>query len=273
MPSSFDLARRRGLAALAGAALWLAGCATPAPLALPVAPAPVRAALAPTGKLRVGVYPGSPSSMVVDASGRTVGVAYELGRELARRLDVPFEPVPYRRLADVVEALKAGQVDFTFTNASPARARDIDFTATLLDVELGYLVPAGGRLSSIADVDQPVGVSEGSSSQATLSRQYRHAQLVPVPTLKAAAEALAQGRVDVFATNKGILSELADGLPGARLLAGRWGLEHMAIGVPKGRAAGQPWLNAFARDVQHDGTLQAAIARAGLRGSVAPSNS
>src|SRR5882672_2309417 len=77
-------------AAVAG--LLMAGCAgmqsTPAP--------EVRQALAPTGKLRVGVYPGSPFSLMRDpATGETRGVAVELGRELAKRLGVPFEMVEY----------------------------------------------------------------------------------------------------------------------------------------------------------------------------------
>ncbi len=57
-------------------ALLLAACA-----GMTAAPDPqVRAALAPTGTLRVGVYPGSPSSMVRDEkTGKTAGVALDLG--------------------------------------------------------------------------------------------------------------------------------------------------------------------------------------------------
>src|SRR5262245_53421734 len=106
-----------------------------------VAPA-VGQAVAPSGKLRVGVYPGSPTSMVRDrATGEVKGLTYELGQEFARRLSVPFEPVELTQIADVLEGIKRGDVDFTVTNASPARATDVDFTAPILGVELGYLVP------------------------------------------------------------------------------------------------------------------------------------
>ena len=69
------------------AALLLAGCA-----AGPVAPTQeLRSLLAPTGKLRVGVYPGSPSSFIKDKeTGENRGLTYDLGKELARRLGVPF---------------------------------------------------------------------------------------------------------------------------------------------------------------------------------------
>src|SRR5258705_5776067 len=82
--------------------------------------------LAPSGKLRVGVYPGSPTSMIQDApSGQRKGVTYDIGTELAKRLGVPFEPVVFQRVAEVVDALKSGQIDFTITNASPARVKDL----------------------------------------------------------------------------------------------------------------------------------------------------
>ena len=64
-------------------AVWLAVVATRADT--------VSELLAPTGHLRVGVYPGSPTSMVVDpASGQTHGLAHDLGGELAKRLKVPI---------------------------------------------------------------------------------------------------------------------------------------------------------------------------------------
>lgn len=254
---------------LALAAAVLAGCASSA--TVPGVDPAVRQSLAPTGKLRVGVYPGSPTSMVRDtASGETKGVTVELGRELARRLGVPFEPVEFRRVAEVLEALKAGQVDFTFTNASPARAKEVDFTPTLLDLELGYLVLPGSPISKLADVDRPgirVGVSQGSTSLATLTREFKHAALVPAATLKSAGEMLSQRKIDAFATNKAILFEMSDELPNARVLDGRWGLEHLAIAIPKGRDAGMGYLRAFAEQARSEGLVTRAAERAGLRGA------
>src|SRR4051812_27656335 len=155
---------RRRLLSLA-LPLWLAGCAAVAP---PTVDPQVRAALAPSGSLRVGVYPGSPTSLVRDAkTGQRAGVALELGQALGQRLNVPVQVVEFERLALVLDAVKAGTVDFTFTNATEVRARDVDFTQPLVRIELGYLVPAGSRFSSIVEIDRPgvrVGVAQGSSS-------------------------------------------------------------------------------------------------------------
>jgi polar amino acid transport system substrate-binding protein len=51
---------------------------------------------------------------------------------------------------------------------------------------------------------------------------------------------LSQGRLNAFATNKAILFEMSDSLPGSRVLDGRWGVEHLAIAIPKNR--GEEWL-------------------------------
>ena len=186
---------------------------------------------------------------------------------------MPVQVVQYRRVAEVLEAMKAGEVDFTFTNATAARARDVDFTLPLLSVELGYLVPATSPLKDASDIDRAglrVGVTEGSTSQGTLGRQFRQARVVPVPSLGAAAQQLGQGGLDAYATNKGILFELSDQVPGSRILPGRWGLEHMAVAIPRGRSAGMAYVSRFALSVRRDGTLRDITARAGLRGTVEP---
>jgi polar amino acid transport system substrate-binding protein len=251
-------------------ALLLAGCAAMQP-----APEPVRAVLAPVGTLRVGVYPGSPSSLVRDAkTGESAGIALELGQALGRRLGVPVEVVEFARGPLVLDALKAGQVDFTVTNATESRARDMDFTPPLIQVELGYLALSGSSIASAADVDRPgvrVGVSQGSTSQTTLTAQFKSAAVVPAPSLKQAQAMLLQHQIDVFATNKAILFEMADELPGSRVLEGRWGLENLAIAVPKGREAGRGFLQQFADEARSSGLLQSAVKRAGLRGT-APFN-
>ena len=227
--------------------------------------------VAPVGALRVGAYPGSPISMIVDKSGERRGLTVDLGRELARRLGVPFELVPFQRQAEVVEAAKAGVIDFLITNASPARARDLDFMPTLISLEVGYMVPVGSPIVVIGDVDKPeitIGVTKGSTSDSKLPQIVRFARIVPVANVIEGAALLKSGGLQVFATNKPILFEMADGLPGSRVLDGRWAEEHVAIAIPKGREAARTALSTFIEDVKASGLLTKAIERAGLRGAL-----
>jgi polar amino acid transport system substrate-binding protein len=232
-----------------------------------------REALAPTGTLRIAVYPGSPTSLVESAPPeRMRGVTVDLGRALATQLGMPSQVVVYPRVAEVVAAIQRGEADFTITNATPERQRLVDFAPPLVDLELGVLIPAGSRVSAVERIDQSgvtVGVSQGSSSERVLAGRLAQSKLRTFPSLDAAAGALQRGEIDAFATNKGILFELADKVPGARVLDGRWGTEHLAPATVKGRAAaGVAYLEIFARDVKGNGELQRAVERAGLRGTV-----
>ena len=221
----------------------------------------------------MGVYLGSPTSWVKNPqTGESAGVALELGRMLAQQLRVPVEVVEFARVAEIIEALKVGQVDMTFTNATAARARDVDFTVPLVQLELGLLVPPGSNITAFSAADSAgirIGVSQDSSSQGALAQRLQQARLVPAVSLDVAQQMFKARQIDAFATNKGILFEMAEKLPGYRVLDDRWGLENLAIAVPKGREAGRSFLQAFAEQVQRQGDLKSMTERAGLRGVAA----
>jgi polar amino acid transport system substrate-binding protein len=229
-----------------------------------------REALAPAGKLRVGAFPGSPLSMVMDRStGEMHGLSIDLGKALAKQLDVAFELGRYQRIAEVLAAMKAGEVDFTVSNATPARAVDVSFSQTLISLELGYLVPAASPIAAMSDVARPglrAGVTQGSTSQGTIPNLLPHATVVPAANAGRAIEMFERRELDLFATNKPTLFEMSDQMPGARVLDGRWGVEHIAVAIPRGREAAMEYLRRFVEEAQASGLLAEAAQRAGLRG-------
>jgi len=230
-------------------------------------------ALAPKGPLRVGVYSGSPSSIIEGPGAQDAkGAGYDLGRALAAALGVEFKPVVFPANAPLLKAVAAGEVDVTFTNATAARAKEMDFSQAFLSVGKSFLVPANSPLQSIADATRPgltIGVSKGSSTSKELIELYPSIKTLEIDTLKLAGEMLAKGEIDAFATNNAILYQLSDGVPGSRVLPGHWGLEHFGAAIPKGREAGMPFLREFIAKAKADGSVDKAVARAGLRGTVA----
>lgn len=232
----------------------------------------VKEILAPKGKLRVGVYYGSPTSMLRDPKTNEVhGLTYDLGQELARRLNVPFEQVNYQRISDVLEGMKAGDVDFTVSNSTPARAVSVTFSQHLLTIELGYLVTTASPITTVADIQKPglrIGVTQGSTSQGTIPKLLPNAIVVPAESYKRGIEMLEHGEIDTYATNKPILFEMSDQMPGSRVLDGRWGEEHLAVAIPKGREAALEYIQHFIQDVQTNGLLAQSVERSGLRGAV-----
>jgi polar amino acid transport system substrate-binding protein len=231
-----------------------------------------KAILAPKGSLRVGVYLGSPTSLVHDPrTGESHGLSFELGKEIAKRLRVPFEQVNYQRISDVIEGMKAGDVDFTISNSTPARAAVVTFSQTLLTIELGYLVAANSPITAIADVQKAglrIGVTQGSTSQGTIPKLLPNAIVVPAENYKRGIEMLERGEIDTYATNKPTLFEMSDQMAGSRILEGRWGEEHLAVAIPREHAGGLDYVKSFVEDVQKSGLVERLAAQAGLRGAV-----
>ena len=259
--------RMGAFAGIAAALLLLAATAT----AL-AADTDLQKLLAPTGKLRAALYPGTPTSIVDPKESEPRGVGYELGKELARRLGVPYEPVVYPNNAGVQEAMKTGKADVAFTNRTPARQKEMDFGPGYLLIELGFLVPAASPIASsdLAAIDQKgrrIGVAAGSTSEGTLSRELKNAEVVRAATNQEGAEMVAAGKIDAFATNKATLFELAAKTPGVTMPSDRWGEERHGIAIPKGREQGVPYITAFTQDVLAQGLVKAAMDRAGLRGA------
>lgn len=229
--------------------------------------------LAPSGKLRVGLYPGTPTSILDAKSEQPRGVGYELGKALAARLGVPYEPVVFAKNAEVLDAVKTGATDIAFTNASAARAKIMDFSQPYLEIELGYLVPKDSKIADVPDIDTKgvrVGVTQGSSSDGVLSRDLKNVEIVRVVTLKEGIAMMAEGKIDAYATNKATLFNMSDAVPGSRVLDGRWGFERHGIAIPKGRDQGLAFIRSFASDAMAQGLVKAAVSRAGLRGANVP---
>jgi polar amino acid transport system substrate-binding protein len=231
---------------------------------------PIKKILAPSGSLRVGVYPGSPSSLIIGTTKElNTGVGYELGRAFANYIGVPFEPVVFQMNGEVLAAAKEGKIDFVFSNATAVRSQYIDFVEPVLLIEQSYMVGALSKVNDIGQIDTPntrIGVSAGSTSEATLPGLLKYASIVVTPNLKVAQDKLSSGEIDAFATNKAILFELADKIPGSRVLPGAWGFERISLGIPKGREQAIPVLAKFSQHMLDSGLVKQAAERSGLRG-------
>ena len=198
------------------------------------------------------------------------GVAHDLGKELARRLNVSFEPVLYRRSAEVIAALKTGDIDVAFVTLTADRAKEIDFSSPYLQIEKGFLVPGDSPAKTLADIDQPgmrVAVLGGGTADITLSREFRNAAIIRALSIDGGLDLLRAGKADAFGAQKTILFEMSRRLARSRVLDGRIGIELHAIGIPKGRDAGKDFIQAFAVDTRNSGLVSALIVKAGLRGA------
>ena len=238
-----------------------------------VAPVIARA-LAPTGKLRVGVLMVWYFALEDRATGRLAGIVPDLGGELARRVGVPVELIKFDNPAAVIAAFRDNALDVTFIGITADRAAAMQFGPTVIDLQTTYLVPAASRITSIAEVDRPgvrVLVPQRSAQEAYLRKTMTQATLidVPVETPKQAIALLAAGEADAFSHVVPMLAAAQPALPGSRILPGSYFDVPVAVAVAKHRApAAADAARRFVDEAKTSGFVRQAIERAGVRGVV-----
>jgi polar amino acid transport system substrate-binding protein len=222
--------------------------------------------LAPTGKLRAAINLGNMVLAQKDpATGELRGVTVDLARELARRLELPVEFVPFDAAGKVFEALKAGAWDVAFLAIEPVRAAEIAFTAPYVIIEGVYLVPKDSPLRAVADVDRDgvrIAVNKGSAYDLYLSRTLKHAKLVRG---ESGVGLFVRDKLEAAAGVKQPLVEYAKTNPAVRIMDGRFMEIRQAMGTPKlryeGRDAAPRYLHTFVEEMKATGFIAKALQR------------
>lgn len=234
----------------------------------------VKADLAPSGTLRIGLNYGNFLLVTSGPNPDPRGVAPDLGRELGRRLGLPVQFVLFDAAGKMADAVKTGGWDVAFLGAEPQRASEIAFTAAYLEIPATYLVPAGSPIKTLADVDRPgvrIAVSDKSAYELYLTRTITHATLVRTQGIDNSYHAFVDDKLEVLSGLKPRLLTDVQKLPGARLLDGQFTAVQQAIGTPKSREVGATYLREFVEEVKASGVVGDAISRSGVAGvSVAP---
>jgi polar amino acid transport system substrate-binding protein len=234
--------------------------------------AETRQALAPTAQLRVAFLLGPLYATKDPATGELKGVAIDLGRELARRMGVPFRPVAYSNPAAVIAGAKSGEWDVALMGINAERAAAVDFSAPYMEVEQGYLIRSGLPIATASEVDRApirVAVVEKTGADVFLSSTVKSATLVRAQSVADLYALFDSGKADVIAATKTSLLAEAQKRPGSRVLEGRILVEPVGMSVPKGRnASAAAYVGDFVEAAKAEGLVKAAIEAAALRGVV-----
>jgi polar amino acid transport system substrate-binding protein len=235
----------------------------------------VIAELAPTGVLRAGINLSNFLLVTrIGPTGDPEGVAPDLAREVAVRLNVPVKYVTFKTPGELADAAGRGVWDIGLIGAEPQRAERIAFTAAYAEIEATYLVPAGSPLKTIADVDARavrIAVTGRSAYGLWLDRNIKHAELVRTETLDSAYERFVGDRMEALAGLRPRLLSDVEKLPGARILDGKFTAVQQAIGTARENAAGAAFLRQFVEEAKASALIARLIERHKVRGlSVAP---
>lgn len=222
--------------------------------------------IAPTGTLRGAV-------IGIRVLG---GVGEPIGKFIAQRLGVSFQPVVYPNPQAYEHSFGKGEWDIALGPRVLAPADKADVTPDVWLIDLLYLAAAGKDFATADQVDRPgvkVGTIENSPSDRFLTRTLKYAELARLPLSPAfpsdAIEMLRGGKADVFAADSGLIDAITGGYPAAKIVGGAFSTVRAAVALPKGRsAAAQAKLNEIVSEAKRTGAVEAAILQAGLKNGV-----
>lgn len=226
-----------------------------------------------TGKLRVGYGLGAPATSYQDPkTGELRGLAVELGRALAARMGVEFQPVIYPRPGAILQGLQTNAWDVTFLAFEQARTAEVDFATPYMRSDYAFLVAGDSAIQKYADVDRPgirIATPRGDSSDLHVSRLLKHAEMVRTESFEAGLDLLRTGQAHAFTASRVNVMGYSERIPGSRVL--EEDVVDFAGVVPKGQPGRLAYLTDFIEQAKASGLVKQAIEREGLRGvRVAP---
>ena len=229
--------------------------------------ADVRKELAPTGTLRAAINYNNPLLARFDAAtGALGGLAVDLSRELARRVGVRLELIPYDAAGKITASASDNAWDIAFLAIDPVRGQSIDFTSAYIELEGTYMVPTDSVLHRIEDVDREgvrIAVTAGSAYDLFLTRELKHAQLVRARDTPESMELMRTQKLDAVAAVRTALVAEARRVPGLRVLNGHFMTIPQAAGVPKGRPVAARYVSDFIEEMKASGFVAGALKRYG----------
>ena len=99
--------------------------------------------LAPTGKFRVGMNANNATLVRRGADGTVSGLSADLGRFIAAKLGVPYEPVVYDSAAPFTASFRKSEWDIILTGKNAVVGKLVDFSADLFLIEYVYVAAPG----------------------------------------------------------------------------------------------------------------------------------
>src|SRR5689334_19596224 len=226
--------------------------------------------IAPTGKLRVAI--GISAAGGAFWSNKTesgyAGVPVDLGKEMAAQLGVPVEYVAFPNSGKITDAASTGAWDVTFLPQDPERETKMSFGPIYEVADATYIIKAGSPIKDFATLDQP-GIKVAAVNNTTTMRgaqaHLKNAKVTGYQTYDEIIGLLKNGEVDAFALSRDQLNELAQKIPGTKVLDQTFKKTVTAVAVPLNHPQSLAFVKKFVADALTNGTMRKAYDNNGLK--------
>ena len=216
--------------------------------------------LVPTGVLRVGI---NMSNFLLingkDSDGLPDGVSPDIGKRLARELNVECKLIQFKKPGLLADAVDEDMWDIGNIACEKERSKTIDFTNPYVNIDANFMFRKKDNLKTNGDINLPgikIAVLERSAYDLWLTENFKNVELIRVNTIEESHQLFREDKVNVLAGLKPKLIEEIKTNNDFQMINSPFTYIKQSIGIKKGNPEILDFLNKFITNLIKEGYVE-----------------
>ena len=216
--------------------------------------------LVPTGVLRVGI---NMSNFLLingkDSDGLPDGVSPDIGKRLARELNVECKLIQFKKPGLLADAVDEDMWDIGNIACEKERSKTIDFTNPYVNIDANFMFRKKDNLKTNGDINLPgikIAVLERSAYDLWLTENFKNVELIRVNTIEESHQLFREDKVNVLAGLKPKLIEEIKTNNDFQIINSPFTYIKQSIGIKKGNPETLDFLNKFITNLIKEGYVE-----------------
>ena len=216
--------------------------------------------LAPTGILRVGI---NMSNFLLingkDSDGLPDGVSPDIGKKLARELNVECKLVQFKKPGLLADAVNENMWDIGNIACEKERSKTIDFTNPYVNIDANFMFRKKDNFKTNDDINLPeikIAVLERSAYDLWLTENFKNVELIRVNTIEESHQLFREDKVNVLAGLKPKLIDEIKTNNDFQMINSPFTYIKQSIGIKKGNPEILDFLNKFITNLIKEGYIE-----------------
>ena len=216
--------------------------------------------IAPKNILRIGINMSNFLLVNKDSTfSKPEGLSPEIGKLLARELDLDYEFVTFKNPGLLADALDYDKWDVGNFAYEKKRAEIIDFSNPYVNIDANFLLNKNSEINQNKDVDNEINkiaVVDRSAYDLWLSGNFKRAKIIRAKTIIETHNLFYNQDVNVLAGLKPKLLEELNNNDQFKLIDEPFTFIKQSIGIKKGNSRAIDFINNFVSRKIKDGTIK-----------------
>ena len=216
--------------------------------------------LAPTGILRVGI---NMSNFLLingkDSNGLPDGVSPDIGKKLARELNLKCKLVQFKKPGLLADAVNEDMWDIGNIACEKERSKTIDFTDPYVNIDANFMFRKKNNFKTNEDINLPkikIAVLERSAYDLWLTENFKNVELIRANTIEESHQLFREDKVNVLAGLKPKLIEEIKTNDDFKMINSPFTYIKQSIGIKKGTPEILDFLNKFIKKLIKEGYVE-----------------